>query len=255
MTEKKLHNTPKNEEVEIDGHGLIRYDRNRKRGGITSYIKTSISFNYHRSLRENFKNVLIDIFLRKSKPITLGIIYRSLDQSSFIDELNIALKELASQGNETYFLGGFSKNLFFEGQYVLKKSYAKLKEAQSNQRLLKPYLEICSAFVLTQLINKLTRSTLKTSSLLDHILTNLKESVTRHAVISLGLSDHDLVLCTRKTKCFKSRKNNTISVRTYKNYSKKLLEERLIKIKFQTICYFNVLIQDISIFQKFCRAP
>ena len=38
MTEKKLHNTPKNEEVEIDGHGLIRYDRNRKRGGIASYI-------------------------------------------------------------------------------------------------------------------------------------------------------------------------------------------------------------------------
>ena len=168
----------------------------------------------------------------------LGIIYRSLDQSSFIDELNIALKELASQGYEAYFLGDFNKNLFFEGQYVLKKSYAKLKEAQSNQRLLKPYLEICSAFVLTQQINKLTRSTLKTSALLDHILTNSKESVTRHAVISLGLSDHDLVLCTRKTKCFKSTKDNTISVRTYKNYSKKLLEERSIKIKIPNYLLF-----------------
>ena len=35
------------------------------------------------------------------------------------------LKELASQGNKTYLLGDI--NLFFEGQYVLKKSYAKLR--------------------------------------------------------------------------------------------------------------------------------
>ena len=59
-------------------------------------------------------------------------------------------------------------------------------EAQSNHRLLKPYSEIRSAFGLTQLINKPTRSTLKTSSLLDNYLTNSKESVTQHGVIILG---------------------------------------------------------------------
>ena len=100
------------------------------------------------------------------------------------------------------------------------------KEAKSNERLLKPYLEICSAFDQTQLINKPTRYTLKTSSLLDHILTNSKESVTQHGVIT-GLLDHDLIFCPRKTKCFQSRKHITISVRAYKNYSKKLLEEQL----------------------------
>ena len=42
-------------------------------------------------------------------------------------------------------------------------------------RLLKPYLEIYSAFVLTHQINNPTRSTLKTLSLLDYILTNSKE--------------------------------------------------------------------------------
>ena len=51
----------------------------------------------------------------------------------------MALKELASQGNGTFFLGDINMNLFFEGQYALKKSYAKLKEAHSNQGLLKPY--------------------------------------------------------------------------------------------------------------------
>ena len=159
------------------------------------------------------------------------------------------MKELTSQGNGTFFLGDININLFFEGQYALEKSYAKLKEAQSNQRLLKPYLELCSAFGVTQLISKPTRSTLKTSYLLDHILTNLKESLTHHGVIALGLSDHGFIFCTRKIECFKSS-NNTISVRTCKSYSKKLLE-RLTKNENSKlfvifICWF---------FLKFCRTP
>ena len=64
---------------------------------------------------------------------------------------NLLTNYLASQGNKKYFLGDFNINLFFEGHYILKKSYVKLKEAQSNQRLLKPYLEICSAFGFSQL--------------------------------------------------------------------------------------------------------
>ena len=108
ITETKLDDTISNEAVEIDGYNLIRSDRNRMRGGIACYIKTTISFNYHQSLSERFENILIDILLPKSKPITLGIIYRLPDQSSFIDDCNAALKELASQGNETYFFADFN---------------------------------------------------------------------------------------------------------------------------------------------------
>ena len=53
------------------------------------------------------------------------------------------MESVQKQGSSLWVSGDFNINLFFEGQYVLKKSYAKLKEAQSNQRLLKPYLEIC----------------------------------------------------------------------------------------------------------------
>ena len=77
---------------------------------------------YHESLSENFRNILIDILLPKSKPITLGIIYRPRDQSSFIDNFTIVLKELASQVNETYFFEDFNINLLFEDYYVFKKS-------------------------------------------------------------------------------------------------------------------------------------
>ena len=125
--------------------------------------------------------------------------------------------------------------MFFEGHYVLKKTYAKLKEAQSNQRLLKPCLEICAGFGLTQLINKTTRYTLKTSS---HILKNSKESVTQDGFIT-GISDHDLIFCTRKINCFKSSKHNTNFVKAHKNYSKALLEKLLSKMKFSNYLLFS----------------
>ena len=128
ITEKKLDNTVNNEEMEIDGYNLIRSDRNRKAGGIACYVKTSMPFNYNGSLSENIENILIDILLPKSKPVTLGIIYRPPDQSSFICGFNIALKELASQGNVTYFTGDFNINLLFEDHYVLKNHTQNVKK-------------------------------------------------------------------------------------------------------------------------------
>ena len=122
ITETKLDSTINNE-VKIDGYNLIRSDRNRKRAGIGYYIKSNISFNHYASLYKNFENVLINIMFLKYKHITLGIIYRLRYQLSFSDDFNIALKELAPQGNETYFL--WYLNLHFECHYVFKKNIHK----------------------------------------------------------------------------------------------------------------------------------
>ena len=82
ITETKLDNTVNNEEVETKGYNLIRSDRNGMEGGIPCYIQTSIPFNYHGCLSENFEKILIDILLPKSKPIMLGIIYRPFDSQA-----------------------------------------------------------------------------------------------------------------------------------------------------------------------------
>ena len=85
-----------------------------KGGGIVCYIKNIF---YHRgSLSENFESILIDILLPKSKPITVSITYRPLER--FFDDFDNALRELAPQGNETYYLEDLSINLFFEVHYV-----------------------------------------------------------------------------------------------------------------------------------------
>ena len=134
----------------------------------------------------------------------MGIIYRSPNKVDFIDHFNNALGKLPFQSNEIYPHRDFNINLFFEGHYILKKHFKRLKEAQLKHRLLRPYVETFLAFGLSQLIEKSTRSTLHTVSLIDHILTNLKEKVKDYGVISNGILDHDFIYCTRKTKTVKT---------------------------------------------------
>ena len=49
----------------------------------------------------------------------------------------------------------------------------------------------------------------------------------------------DFIFCTHKLRCFTSSKHNTISVRIYRNYSKKFYEEQLTKMKFQIYLLFS----------------
>ena len=93
----------------------------------------------------------------------------------------------------------------------------------------RPYIETFLAFGLNQLIEKPTRSTLSTVSVVDHILTNSKEKVKHYGVISSGKSDHDFTYCTRKAKTLKTVKHNAISIRSYRKYSKESLRGRLRK--------------------------
>ena len=54
---------------------------------------------------------------------------------------------------------------------------------------------------------------------------NSPVNVSQSGVIDLGLSDHDLIYCTRKTSLVKSHKHNDIFEKKMKRYSaKKFLE-------------------------------
>ena len=68
--------------------------------------------------------------------------------------LSSALGKLPFQSNEIYLHIDFNVNLFFEGHYVLKKHFKRLKDAQLKHRLLKPYVETFLAFELNQLKEK-----------------------------------------------------------------------------------------------------
>ena len=58
--------------------------------------------------------------------------------------------------------------------------------------------QFCTMHGLEQLIKSPTRVACSTSTLIDHILASFPSRVFQRAVIDVGISDHQLIFCTRK---------------------------------------------------------
>ena len=81
----------------------------------------------------------------------------------------------------------------------------------------KSYLQFCTTFDLTQKIKSPTRITCSSTSLIDHILASLSSRISQEGVTNVGLSDHQLIYCTRKVICVKTggvhKKTNYVHLR------------------------------------------
>ena len=74
---------------------------------------------------------------------------------------------------------------------------------------------------------------------MDHILTNSTEKVSQFGVLDIGLSDHQIIFCTRKTKKLKTNIKTFIKIRSLKNYTKEILLEKLSTIQFPDFSTFT----------------
>ena len=150
ITVTKLDNTVSNEELKIDVFNLLRSDRNKNGGGVACYIKNNIA-----------ENIALDILLPKSKPITVGIIYRPTNHVDFINHFNNARGKLPMKFIclEILILICFLKAIM-SCKNILKD----LKEAQLKHRPLRLYVETFLTFGLNQLMKKPTNLRIKSTN-------------------------------------------------------------------------------------------
>ena len=74
-------------------------------------------------------------------------------------------------------------------------------------------------YSLTQLIKEPTRTTHKTQTIIDHVITNWPERVSESGVIPCGISDHDLIFMTKKIGSPKSKfAQRVINIRNQKRF-------------------------------------
>ena len=203
ITESKLDKTVLDEEINIDGYELARSDRNRHGGGAACYIRNDISFSVRGDFSSEIENIFLDIFLPKTKPILIGILYRPPDQSGFLDKLPTAISKTSCFDNqEVYILGDLNINL--------------INNQKHTPNGIKQYQEFCSLHGLKQLITSPTRVTENSSSLLDHVLTTFTDRVSQSGVVDTGLSGHQLIYCTRKVNRTKLNTHKYIRTRSLK---------------------------------------
>ena len=121
ITETKLDNTVYDSEVTVDGYNIVRNDRNRNGGGVACYIRNNNYFNMKTCISDNIENILIDLLFPKTKPISVGIIYKPASQSQFLQQMITEFEALVLD-NQIDVLGDFNINVLFRDKYVLNKS-------------------------------------------------------------------------------------------------------------------------------------
>ena len=229
ITESKLDKTVLDGEINIDGYELVRSDRNRHGGGVACYIRNDISFSVRGDFSNEIENIFLDIFLPKTRPILIGILYRPPDQSGFLDKLSSAISKTSCFDNqEVYILGDLNINLINTQKSHIPNG-------------IKRYREFCSLHGLKQLITSPTRITENSSSLLDHVLTNSTDRVSQSGVVDTSLSDHQLIYCTRKISRIKFNAHKYIRIRSLKNYNQSLFLEKLNEINFPDYSKFETV--------------
>ena len=94
ITETKLDNSIGDSEISIDGYCAIRRDRNSKRGGVIIYVTNKICYSNRNCISNEIGNIFIELLIPKTKPITVGIIYKPPDQTKFLEILSDSLNSL-----------------------------------------------------------------------------------------------------------------------------------------------------------------
>ena len=66
IAEPKLHSYILNSEIQLDNYQVLHFDRNRKGGLVTSYIRTGLSYIENKYFPEEIENIFFQILPQNS---------------------------------------------------------------------------------------------------------------------------------------------------------------------------------------------
>ena len=110
--ESKLDESITNSEILIVNYDLLRCDRNRKEGGVVCCIRNDLSYAQKNLLPNDTENVFFEIYLPKTKSITVGTVYQPPNHFNFIKTLSEHFVKLDTANKKNYILGDFNINLY-----------------------------------------------------------------------------------------------------------------------------------------------
>ena len=93
-------------------------------------MRNDICYNSKQVLQDDIENIFIDLLLPKTKPITVGIVYKPPHQTGFIEKITANFNSLKVADTEMYVLGDLNINLLQNSKYILenKKYHKKLSQ-------------------------------------------------------------------------------------------------------------------------------
>ena len=221
LNETKLDGDIEDDELSIEGfQNIIRKDRTRHGGGFAIYVKKGLDFKIRTDLALDIESISIQLEIKYVKPIILSTLYRPPDSLvELFKPIKSLLMSIDQENKECIIVGDFNCDL--------------LKPDKNNQKHIR---RIYRSYGFKQLINKPTRTTSDSKTLIDHISTNRPECVSDSGVIACGISDHDIVYVVRSMCVPKLKRDPKImKVRKYKKFDERSFTSELRQIHFDEI--------------------
>ena len=140
--------------------------------------------------------------------------------------------------------------MYHNGKYTLCENNTLISRSVTNDA--RNYHQFYTMFSLKQIITSPTRIKCRNTSLIDHILASISSQVSRHGVINVSVSDHQLIYCTRKINKIKTGSvHKHITFHSFKKYTVDAYKDALKKVNFPNYELFNDVNEAYSnFFQK-----
>ena len=203
INETKLSLSIPSELVRINGYFFERLDRSNRGGGVAMYIRDSINYKVRNDLvPDQLEMIAVEISKSKAKPFIISTFYRPPSAAiELLDFFEIFLQKVDSEDKESILVGDINCNLATGCETSLSRHIQFLYDT----------------YQYSQLINDFTRVTPKSSSIIDHLITNQPNKICYSGVLPISISDHYMIYGIRK---FSSTKGEPryIENRSFKNY-------------------------------------
>ena len=213
-------------EISIPAYTFSRNDRNgRSGGGTLAFVRDGIPYKIRTDLlssNANIESTVIAITRPKCKSLFIFTIYKAPDQllESLTEELDTALSSISLEA-EVILLGDFNVNFLATKNDAFRALKRKL-------------LSLTSMYNLEQLIDKPTRITENSSTLIDLLFANNNHRIVSSGVLHVNLSDHSLIYCVVKAGVRRAP-GRVIEYRSYKTYSKQSFLADPVHVNFDLI--------------------
>ena len=157
--------------------------------------------------------------------------YRSPSQTNFLEMLNMSFEKFDIDKKEIYILDNFNINIYHNNRYIICDDNMISSKFLSQD--VKNDHQFFMMHGLKQLIQSLTRATCSTSTFIDYILTNAPSRVFQKGVINVDISDHQLILYTRKISRIRTGgAHKYLNFHSLKNYTIDYYQEALQQVDF-----------------------
>ena len=177
ITETWLHSTSP-PIFDLNNYRMIRADRTAGRGGgVAIYLLDHLKFRMRPDIHiDGAEDLFIEITNERGKNIIIGVIYRPPNNSmdTFLVKLDDALNAISQESKQIYLMGDFNIDLL----------------SPTNQHTRLRLLNTLSSFSLHPHINKHTRITSTSSTLIDNIYSNIMDRDFFNGILYYDISDH-----------------------------------------------------------------